>query len=83
MNIETRIDADYRPSDDEEFMCDRQKEYFRKKLLDWKASILEGSKETVNELKEGDAQHPLISPTGPRRKPTAPSSCAPATANAS
>ncbi|MBY8976891.1 RNA polymerase-binding protein DksA [Rhodobacteraceae bacterium NNCM2] len=50
MNIETTIDADYRPSEDEEFMCDRHKEYFKKKLLDWKASILEGSRETVTEM---------------------------------
>ena len=52
MNIETSIDADYRPSEDEPFMCERQKEYFRKKLLDWKASILEGSRETVTEMQE-------------------------------
>ena len=30
---------DYRPSNDEPFMCDRQKEYFKKKLIDWKAEI--------------------------------------------
>ncbi|MEM8793301.1 MAG: RNA polymerase-binding protein DksA [Pseudomonadota bacterium] len=52
MNIETSIDADYRPSEDEPFMCDRQKDYFRKKLEDWKASILEGSRETVTEMQE-------------------------------
>lgn len=52
MNIETSIDADYRPSNDEPFMCERQKEYFRKKLEDWKASILEGSRETVSEMQE-------------------------------
>ncbi len=50
MNIETTIDADYRPSEDEEFMCDRHKEYFKTKLLQWKNSILEGSRETVNEM---------------------------------
>ncbi|MEM7179239.1 MAG: RNA polymerase-binding protein DksA [Pseudomonadota bacterium] len=50
MNIETTIDADYRPSEDEDFMCDRHKEYFKTKLLQWKNSILEGSRETVNEM---------------------------------
>ena len=30
------LDDDYRPSEDEPFMNDRQREYFRKKLLDWK-----------------------------------------------
>ncbi len=31
---------DYRPSDDEPFMNERQLSYFRKKLLDWKNEIL-------------------------------------------
>lgn len=52
MNIETPIDADYRPSDDEEFMCDRQKQYFRKKLEDWKDSILDESRDTVSAMQE-------------------------------
>ncbi|MEM1275746.1 MAG: RNA polymerase-binding protein DksA [Pseudomonadota bacterium] len=52
MNIETSIDAGYRPSEEEPFMCERQKDYFRKKLEDWKASILEGSRETVSEMQE-------------------------------
>ena len=52
MNIETPIDADYRPSDDEEFMCDKHKEYFRKKLLDWKDSILGESRDTVSTMQE-------------------------------
>ncbi|MEM6972506.1 MAG: RNA polymerase-binding protein DksA [Pseudomonadota bacterium] len=50
MNIEVAIDPEYRPSDDEEFMCDRHKRYFRAKLLAWKASILEESAETLAEL---------------------------------
>ncbi|MEM7239542.1 MAG: RNA polymerase-binding protein DksA [Pseudomonadota bacterium] len=60
MNIETPIDANYRPSDDEEFMCDRHKEYFKKKLLDWKTSILEGSRETVSEMQTGTRNIPDI-----------------------
>lgn len=42
--------ADYRPSDDEVFMNARQKEYFRTKLEDWKAEILDGTKQTINNL---------------------------------
>ena len=34
---------DYRPSDTEPFMNDRQREYFREKLLRWKEEILQGS----------------------------------------
>lgn len=52
MNVETSIDAEYRPSDDEPFMCDRQKEYFRQKLMEWRNSILDESRETVEHLQE-------------------------------
>lgn len=52
MNIEAPIDHEYRPSDDEPFMCDRQKEYFRRKLLAWRDSILEESRETVLSMQE-------------------------------
>jgi len=52
MNSHTNIEADYFPSDAEPFMSDRQKEYFRKKLLDWKDSILNESKETVSQMQE-------------------------------
>ena len=42
----------YMPSDDEEFMNERQREYFRQKLLAWKQSLLDESKETVAALQE-------------------------------
>ncbi len=50
MNVETSIDAEYRPSDDEPFMNDRQKIYFRRKLEDWRDSILDESRETLEHL---------------------------------
>ena len=43
---------DYRPSEDEAFMNDRQKEYFKRKLLDWKNDILRESKGTLDQLQE-------------------------------
>lgn len=46
------IPKDYVPSDDEEFMNDRQKEYFRRKLLAWKEEILRESKSTISNLQE-------------------------------
>jgi len=52
MNIEAPIDSEYRPSDDEPFMCERQKVYFRRKLLAWRDSILEESRETVLSMQE-------------------------------
>lgn len=60
MNVEVAIDPEYRPSDDEEFMCERQKRYFRAKLLTWKASILEESAETLAELQESAQNIPDI-----------------------
>ncbi|GAB4519098.1 MAG: RNA polymerase-binding protein DksA [Amphiplicatus sp.] len=47
---------EYRPSEDEPFMNDRQKEYFRRKLLEWKQEILRESKGTLEHLQE-DNQH--------------------------
>ncbi len=43
---------DYRPSEDEEFMNERQKEYFRRKLMDWRNDILRESKYTLEQLQE-------------------------------
>lgn len=42
----------YRPSEDEDFMNPRQKEYFRRKLLAWKDEILRESKTTLYALQE-------------------------------
>ncbi len=53
-------EASYRPSDDEEFMNDRQREYFRKKLLRWKDDILRESRETVSHLQTETENHPDI-----------------------
>ncbi len=47
----------YRPSDKEPFMNAKQKEYFRRKLEDWKSSILFESRETINNLQQETTQH--------------------------
>jgi DnaK suppressor protein len=46
------LPADYRPSDDEEFMSPIQVEYFRQKLLRWRAELLADSAETLRSLQE-------------------------------
>ncbi|MFN8734103.1 MAG: RNA polymerase-binding protein DksA [Hyphomonadaceae bacterium] len=46
----TDVPSDYVPTDDEEFMNERQREYFRKKLQDWKGSLLADSKDTLSHL---------------------------------
>ena len=58
MNIETTVTADYKPSDDEEFMCEAHKEYFRTKLIDWKNSILDASRDTVATMQEDTTNIP-------------------------
>ena len=42
----------YQPSDDEEFMNPLQIEYFRQKLLLWRAQLLSESSDTLQHLKE-------------------------------
>jgi DnaK suppressor protein len=44
--------VEYRPSEDEPFMNERQREYFRHKLLTWKDDILRESKETLEHLQD-------------------------------
>lgn len=51
-------DEEYRPSEDEPFMNDRQLEYFKNKLLDWKDEILRESRETVTHLQAETENHP-------------------------
>ena len=54
------LEADYRPSDSEPFMNERQREYFRKKLLAWKDDILREAKETLQNLQDENQNHPDI-----------------------
>jgi DnaK suppressor protein len=46
------LPEDYRPSEDEEFMGPFQVEYFRQKLLRWRAELLADSSETLRHLQE-------------------------------
>ena len=46
------LPPDYRPSEDEEFMNSMQLEYFRQKLLRWRAELLAESTETLQHLKD-------------------------------
>lgn len=48
----------YRPSEDEPFMNDRQREYFRRKLVAWKEEILQESRETLATLQSENENHP-------------------------
>ena len=54
----TTLEAAYRPTDDEPFMNERQREYFRDRLLTWKEDILKEAKETLLHLQEENQNHP-------------------------
>ena len=49
--------ADYRPSEDEPFMNEYQRLYFRQKLITWKEEIIRQTKETLEGLHEDSVQH--------------------------
>jgi len=48
----------YRPSDKEPFINERQRDYFRAKLLAWREDILKEAKETLVHLQEENQNHP-------------------------
>src|ERR1700728_3263041 len=50
----------YRPTDKEPFMAERQREYFRHKLLAWREDILKEAKETLQHLQDENQNHPDI-----------------------
>jgi DnaK suppressor protein len=60
MGIVGVIEDGYKPSDDEPFMNERQKEYFRRKLILWRESILAESRETLAALQNESENHPDI-----------------------
>ena len=51
------LPEDYRPSEDEPFMSDLQRAYFRRKLLSWRDEILRSTRETLQHLQDDSAQH--------------------------
>lgn len=50
----------YKPSDKEPFMNERQRDYFRLRLLAWREDILKEAKETLVHLQEENQNHPDI-----------------------
>jgi len=60
MSKQITLDADYKPTDDEPFMNDRQREYFRSKLMAWKEEILKEARETLVTLQSESENHPDI-----------------------
>jgi DnaK suppressor protein len=57
-NAKRSLNVDYVPSDDEEYMSDKQQEYFRNLLLEWKHSIHQAADQTLQSLQDGPIREP-------------------------
>ncbi len=60
MKQEAFLPEDYRPAEDEPFMNERQTEYFRRKLYNWKAELLDESRDTIEGLQENTRNIPDV-----------------------
>ena len=60
MKAENFLPDDYSPAEDEPFMNERQLEYFRRKLLHWKADLMDDSKSTIEGLQQATRNIPDI-----------------------
>lgn len=52
------VEKDYVPTDDEEYMGEKQLDYFRMLLLDWKKSIHDAAGQTLQSLQDGPIREP-------------------------
>jgi DnaK suppressor protein len=57
MRPKRKAPEEYRPSENEPFMNERQRAYFRGKLQAWRDEILRSTKETLVHLQTDSAQH--------------------------
>ena len=53
-----KLSPEYKPSRDEPFMNDRQREYFRRKLLNWKEEIIRDAEDTLTAMQADTESHP-------------------------
>jgi DnaK suppressor protein len=51
MNVKS--ETNYRPSENEPYMNERQRQYFRDKLMRWREDLIAGSRETVSKMIQG------------------------------
>lgn len=53
-----KLDPGYKPNPAEPFMNDRQREYFRRKLINWKEEILRDAEDTLTAMQADTESHP-------------------------
>ena len=54
----TSLPKNYKPSEKEKFMSARQREYFRRRLLEWRAELLDEFSETLKNMQEESLAEP-------------------------
>ncbi|MEP5153421.1 RNA polymerase-binding protein DksA [Planktotalea sp.] len=60
MKSEVFLPEDYKPAEDEPFMNERQTEYFRKRLTDWRDELLSDGRDTIETLQDGTRNIPDV-----------------------
>lgn len=60
MKAEVFLPDDYRPAENEPFMNERQLEYFRRKLINWKSGLMADSKDTIEGLQDSTRNIPDV-----------------------
>jgi DnaK suppressor protein len=60
MKAETFLPDDYVLVDSEPFMNDKQVEYFRRKLINWRGEVMEDSRDTIESMKDGTRNIPDV-----------------------
>jgi DnaK suppressor protein len=53
-----KLPKNYQPSDDEQFMNAKQREYFRRRLQRWREELFQESSQTLQSLQEVSLQSP-------------------------
>ena len=52
-NMKVKSETNYRPSENEPYMNERQRQYFRDKLMRWREDLIAESRETVAKMVQG------------------------------
>ena len=52
-NMKAKSETNYRPSENEPYMNERQRQYFRDKLMRWREDLIAESRETVAKMIQG------------------------------
>ena len=60
MKAEAFLPEDYRPAEDEPCMNERQTEYFRLKLTNWRDELLSDGRDTIETLQDGTRNIPDV-----------------------